>query len=217
MFATVLRRSHKPPPNSLILGAAALSDARGAARQRVRFEGAAFPGVWFSTENQFRGGTHQVRVLQPAMPLRQFDAKNKRVGLLCAQVVVHPGTVEGARYVIDPQQAREHNLIQLMRFHALNGGRYCLPVPGVLTPLNSCWFSESDLVLGHRDVVDLQVLGHEQVRGGVGVKRNEADHGGTGLNGGGVRLLRGDLTEGTGGAHHAGSGGKHKIRKIIAH
>ena len=183
----------------------------------MRFEGAAFPGVWFGTENQFRGSTHQVRVLQPAMPLRQFDAKNKRVGLLCAQVVVHPGKVEGARRVIGPQQAREHNLIQLMRFHTLNGGRYRLPVPEVLTPLNPRWFGEGDLTLGHRNVVDLQVLGHEQVRGGIGVKRNEADHGGTGLNGGSVRLLRGDLTEGTGGAHHAGAGGKHEIGQGSAH
>ena len=217
MFATVLRRSHEPPPNSLILGAAALGDARGAARQRVRFEGAAFPGIGFRTENQFRGGTHQIWMLQPAMTLRQFDAKNKRVGLLCAQVVVHPGKVEGARCVIGPQQAREHNLIQLMRFHTLNGGRHRLPIPGVFAALNLRWFGESDLVLGHRDVVDLQVLGHEQVRGGIGVKRNEANHGGASGFGGGARILKGDLAQGTGSAHHAGAGGKHKIRKIIAH
>ena len=151
------------------------------------------------------------------MPLRQFDAKNKRVGLLCAQVVVHPGTVEGARRVIGPQQAREHNLIQLMRFHTLNGGRYRLPVPGVFAALNLRWFGESDLVLGHRDVVDLQVLGHEQVRGGIGVKRNEANHGGASGFGGGARILKGYLAQGTGGAHHAGAGGKHEIGQGSAH
>ena len=151
------------------------------------------------------------------MPLRQFDAKNKRVGLLGAQVVVHPGTVEGVWCVIGPQQAREHNLIQLMRFHTLNGGRYRLPEPGVFAALNLRWFGERNLVLRHRDIVDLQVLGHEQVRGDIGVKRNEANHGGTGLNGGSVRLLQGDLTEGTGGAHHAGAGGKHEIGQGSAH
>ncbi len=39
----------------------------------------------------------------------------------------------------------------------------------------------------------------------------------TGGLGGGARILKGDLAQGTGGAHHAGAGGKHKIRKIIAH
>ena len=115
------------------------------------------------------------------MPLRQFDAKNKRVGLLCAQVVVHPGTVEGARRVIGPQQAREHNLYPA---DALSyAQRRSLPPAGtrVLTPLNSCWFGERNLVLGHRNIVNLQVLGHEQVRGGVRVKRNQTNHGGTGL------------------------------------
>ena len=35
--------------------------------------------------------------------------------------------------------------------------------------------------------------------------------------GGGVRLLQGDLTEGTGCAHHAGAGGKHEIGQGSAH
>ena len=105
MLATVLTRSHKPLPKSLILGASMLGDARRTARQRVRFEGAALPGIGFRTENQFRRGTHQIRMLQPAVALRQLNAKNKRVGLLGAQVVVYPGKVEGARRIIGAQQA----------------------------------------------------------------------------------------------------------------
>ena len=217
MLATVLTRSHKPLPKSLILGASMLGDARRTARQRVRFEGAALPGIGFRTENQFRRCTHQIRMLQPAVALRQLNAKNKRVGLLGAQIVIHPGKVEGARRIIGTQQAREHNLIQLMRLHTLNGGRHRLPVSGVFAALNLRWFGERNLVIGHRNVIDLQTFGHKEMRGGVRIERNQTDHGGTGRFGGGARILKGDLAQGTGGAHHAGAGGKHKIRKIIAH
>ena len=217
MLATVLTRSHKPLPKSLILGASMLGDARRTARQRVRFESAALPCIGFRTENQFRRGTHQIRMLQPAVALRQLNAKNKCVGLLDAQIVIHPGKVEGARRIIGTQQAREHNLIQLMCLHTLNGGRHRLPVPGVFAALNLRWFGERNLVLGHRNVVDLQAFGHKEMRRSVRVERNQTDHGGTGGFGGGARILKGDLAQGTGGAHHAGAGGKHKIRKIIAH
>ena len=217
MLATVLTRSHKPLPKSLILGASMLGNARRTARQRVRFEGAAFPGIGFRTENQFRRGTHQIWMLQPAVTLRQLNAKNKRVGLLGAQVVIHPGKVEGARRIIGAQQTGKHNLIQLMRLHTLNGGRHRLPIPGIFAALNLRWFGECNLMLGHRNVVDLQTFGHKEMRGGVRVERNQTDHGGTGGFGGGARILKGDLAQGTGGTHHAGSGGKHKIRKIIAH
>ena len=104
-----------------------------------------------------------------------------------------------------------------MRLHTLNGGRHRLPVPGVFAALNLLWLGERNLVLGHRNVIDLQAFGHKEMRGGVRVERNQTDHGGTGGFGGGARILKGDLAQGTGGAHYAGAGGKHKIRKIIAH